>query len=45
LKSNLKRYVFLLFCVIAIATLHFVAIPVIIILYILLSLFWKDRTA
>ena len=42
LKSNLKRYVFLLFCVIAIATLHFVAIPVIIILYILLSLFWKD---
>lgn len=45
LKSNLKRYLFLLLCVIAIWALHFAAIPVIIALYILLSLFWKDRTA
>jgi len=44
-KSNLKRYLFILFCVIAIWTLHFIAIPVIILVYILLSLFWKDRTA
>lgn len=45
LKSNLKRYVFLLFCVIAIWIWHFVAIPVIILLYILLSVVWKDRAA
>lgn len=45
IKRNLKRYLFLLFCVIAIGTLQFVAIPVIILVYILLSLVWKDSTA
>lgn len=42
LKSNMKRYLFLLLCLLAIILLKFIAIPVIILLYILLSLLWKD---
>ncbi len=41
-KSNAIRYVFLLISVIALILLKFVAIPLIILLYILMSLFWKS---
>ncbi len=40
-KSNRLRYVFLALCIIAIIFLKFIALPVIILLYILLSLFRK----
>ncbi len=43
LKSNAKRYLFLLFCLLSIVLLKFLAIPLIIVLYILLSLVWKDK--
>ncbi|OAB75724.1 CDP-alcohol phosphatidyltransferase family protein [Cochleicola gelatinilyticus] len=42
-KSNAIRYVFLLLCIVLIVVLKFIAIPVIILLYILLSLFWKPE--
>ena len=41
-NSNKLRYVFLAISLIAIVTLKFIAIPVIIALYIFLSLFWKE---
>ena len=41
-KSNKLRYVFLALSLVAIIALKFIAIPVIIALYILLSLFYKD---
>ncbi|GHC59833.1 CDP-alcohol phosphatidyltransferase family protein [Ulvibacter litoralis] len=41
-KSNALRYVFLLLSVVLIVIFHFLAIPLIILSYILLSLFWKD---
>jgi len=41
LKANIVRYGFLALCLVAILLLHFIAIPVIIALYILISLFWK----
>lgn len=41
-KSNKIRYVFLIFSLIAIIAMKFIAIPVIIGLYILMSLFWKE---
>ena len=40
-KSNAVRYVFLILCVVLLALLKFLAIPIIILLYILLSIFWK----
>jgi len=40
-KSNAVRYVFLLCCALSLLLLKFIAIPVILLLYILLSLFWK----
>lgn len=40
-KENAVRYLFLVACLVLLLTLHFVAIPVIILLYILISLFWK----
>lgn len=40
-KSNAVRYVFLALCVVLLITLKFLAIPLIILLYIVLSLFWK----
>jgi len=42
LKTNAMRYGFLALCLVAILLLHFIAIPVIIALYILISLFWKE---
>ena len=41
-KSNKIRYLFLALCLVAILALKFIAIPVIIGLYILLSLLWKE---
>ncbi len=40
-KSNGVRYVFLCLCVVLLVFLKFLAIPIIILLYIVLSLFWK----
>jgi len=45
IKSNSKRYVFLAFCLVSLVLLKFLAIPLIIAVYILVSLVWKDRTA
>jgi CDP-diacylglycerol---serine O-phosphatidyltransferase len=43
LKSNAKRYVFLVFCLVSLVLLKFLAMPLIITVYILMSLVWKDR--
>ncbi|MAM27984.1 MAG: phosphatidylserine synthase [Flavobacteriaceae bacterium] len=43
LKTNAIRYVFLAICMLAIVLLKFIAIPVILGIYILLSLFWKPN--
>ncbi|MCF6308079.1 MAG: CDP-alcohol phosphatidyltransferase family protein [Flavobacteriaceae bacterium] len=40
--SNKKRYIFLAISLVALVVLKFIAIPLIILFYILLSLFWKD---
>lgn len=40
-KSNAVRYVFLVLCVVLLISLKFLAIPLIILLYIVLSLLWK----
>ncbi len=42
-KSNAIRYVFLIIAIIGLFFFHFLAIPVIILLYIVLSLFWKEK--
>ncbi len=42
-KGNAVRYIFLVLCVVAVLLFHFVAIPIIIGLYILISLFWKNK--
>jgi CDP-diacylglycerol--serine O-phosphatidyltransferase len=42
-KSNAIRYVFLVVCALLLVLLKFIAIPLIILVYILLSLFWKDN--
>lgn len=42
LKGNAKRYLFLLFSLVSLIFLKFLAIPLIIAVYILLSLIWKD---
>ncbi len=41
IKSNLLRYVFLLICLLAIVLLQFIAIPVILLVYVVMSLIWK----
>jgi len=43
LKSNVQRYVFLALCIVLLAILQFVAIPIIILLYILISIIWKTK--
>jgi len=40
--SNKKRYIFLAISIVALIGLKFIAIPIIIIFYILLSLIWKE---
>tara|TARA_R110002049_G_scaffold82349_9_gene209597 strand:+ start:3112 stop:3861 length:750 start_codon:yes stop_codon:yes gene_type:complete len=42
-KSNAIRYVFLILCIVLLIFLKFLAIPLIILLYILLSIFWKEK--
>ncbi|MBT0608474.1 CDP-alcohol phosphatidyltransferase family protein [Aequorivita echinoideorum] len=42
-KNNALRYIFILLSVLLIVLLKYVAIPLIIVLYILLSLFWKEK--
>ncbi|WP_313113097.1 CDP-alcohol phosphatidyltransferase family protein [Aequorivita sediminis] len=41
-KSNAVRYVFLLLCVVLLVFLKFLAIPFIILIYIVLSMLWKS---
>ena len=42
-KSNAIRYVFLVVCALLLVFLKFIAIPLIIFIYIMLSLIWKDN--
>ncbi|MFT5103020.1 MAG: CDP-diacylglycerol--serine O-phosphatidyltransferase [Candidatus Latescibacterota bacterium] len=42
-KSNAIRYIFLVLCTVLLVLLKFLAIPIIIFFYIVLSLFWKDE--
>lgn len=42
-KSNAVRYIFLVTSILLLVLLKFIAIPVIIFLYILISLFWKPK--
>ncbi|MGV6828216.1 MAG: CDP-alcohol phosphatidyltransferase family protein [Flavobacteriales bacterium] len=42
-KSNVVRYIFIIFTIVSLLILHFLAIPLIILAYILFSLFWKNR--
>lgn len=41
-KTNAIRYIFLILCIVALICFHFIAIPLIIGLYILISLFYKN---
>lgn len=41
-KTNAVRYVFLIICLVAIALLQFIAIPVILLVYVFMSLIWKQ---
>ncbi len=42
-KENLKRYLFAALCVVLLLWLKFMAIPILILLYILISLIWKEK--
>ena len=42
-KNNAIRYVFLLLCLISLLLLKFLAIPLIILLYLVMSIFWKEK--
>lgn len=44
LKTNAIRYSFLGLCILLLSLLKFLAIPLIILVYVLVSLFWKDAT-
>ncbi len=41
-KSNAVRYTFLILCIVLLILLKFMAIPLIILFYVVLSLFWKE---
>lgn len=41
-KDNVQRYVFLILCIVLLLTLQYLAIPIIIFIYIVMSLVWKD---
>ncbi|MBX2828664.1 MAG: CDP-alcohol phosphatidyltransferase family protein [Flavobacteriaceae bacterium] len=41
-KSNAKRYIFLLISLILLLVFQFLAIPIVILVYLLMSLIWKD---
>lgn len=40
--DNKKRYIFLILCISLLTILKFLAVPLVILLYILISLFWKE---
>ena len=42
-KPNAKRYLFLAFCLVSLVLLKFLAIPLIIVVYILMSLLWREK--
>jgi len=44
LRTNAKRYIFLVFCLVSLILLKFLAIPLIITVYILMSLVWRERS-
>lgn len=43
LKSNLKRYVFAVLAVLLLIVLKYLAIPLLILIYVVMSLLWKDK--
>ena len=43
LKSNAIRYIFLVLCAVLLVLLKFIAIPIIILMYIVMSLFWREK--
>ncbi|QIE60642.1 phosphatidylserine synthase [Rasiella rasia] len=43
LKNNTVRYLFLLISVVAVVLLKFIAIPIILLIYVLLSLIWREN--
>ena len=45
LKSNLSKYILVIFSVLAAAVFHWLAVPIIFIAYIILSLAFKNKTA
>ncbi|MEZ4858007.1 MAG: CDP-alcohol phosphatidyltransferase family protein [Flavobacteriaceae bacterium] len=44
-KENKQRYLFLMLALVLLALLKFLAIPIIIVLYVLISLVWKSKKA
>jgi len=44
IRTNAKRYIFLVFCLVSLVLLKFLAIPLIITVYILMSLVWRERS-
>ena len=44
MRSNARRYIFLVFCLVSSVLLKFLAIPLIITVYILMSLVWRERS-
>lgn len=42
-KENQKRYLFALLCAVLLIGLKFLAIPILILLYVLISLIWKEK--
>lgn len=43
LKSNLKRYIFAVLAVVLLIVLKYLAIPLLILIYVVMSLLWKDK--
>ncbi|MCZ6594589.1 MAG: CDP-alcohol phosphatidyltransferase family protein [Bacteroidetes bacterium] len=44
MRTNARRYIFLVFCLVSSVLLKFLAIPLIITVYILMSLVWRERS-
>lgn len=42
-KENKQRYFFLVICIVLLAFLKFLALPLLVLLYVLLSLIWRER--
>lgn len=43
IKSNLQRYVFLALCILLLVVFQFIAIPIIVLLYIIISVVWRSK--